>query len=173
MDSKANHPKKEEAMSKFVRRDFLKAGAAAAAGAVSSPFVWIKDADAQWTGGAGEGSEAARAALEPLRAGRHRPVHGERQEVQREVRDRSARRQRKLGGRAAQGGGRRQHRRGAGHHPRHERRREPLSGEARRLAPISPTISARNTAAGTRCASSTCGPTARSGSGFPWVRPAA
>ena len=41
-----------------------------------------------------EGRQAARAALEPLRAGRHRPVHEERRRLHREDRRRGARRQR-------------------------------------------------------------------------------
>ena len=36
-------------MSKFVRRDFLKASAGVAAGAAVGPFVWVKDANAQWS----------------------------------------------------------------------------------------------------------------------------
>ncbi|HUH93248.1 MAG TPA: ABC transporter substrate-binding protein [Casimicrobiaceae bacterium] len=36
-------------MSKFVRRDFLKASAGVAAGAAVGPFIWVKDANAQWS----------------------------------------------------------------------------------------------------------------------------
>ena len=77
----------------------------------------------QWNNSAGEGRQAARAALEPLRAGRRGPVHGQRQEVHRQDRHRGARRQRRLGRRAAEGRGRGQHRRRPGHHPVDQRRR--------------------------------------------------
>jgi multiple sugar transport system substrate-binding protein len=36
-------------MSKYVRRDFLKASAGVAAGAAVGPFIWVKDANAQWS----------------------------------------------------------------------------------------------------------------------------
>ncbi len=36
-------------MTKFVRRDFLKASAGVAAGAAVGPFIWVKDANAQWS----------------------------------------------------------------------------------------------------------------------------
>jgi hypothetical protein len=77
-----------------------------------------------------EGRQAARAALEPLRAGRHRRLHGQRQEVHREDRRRSARGQRRLGRRAAEGRRGRQHRRRPGHHPVDQRRRQPVPREA-------------------------------------------
>ena len=81
---------------------------------------------------AGEGREAARAALEALRPGRRGRVHGERQDVPRQVRHRGARRQRGLGGRATEGRGGREHRRRPRHHPVDQRRRESVSGQARR-----------------------------------------
>src|SRR5437870_10238573 len=42
---------KEESMSRFVRRDFLKASAVVAAGAAAGPLIWVRDANAQWSGG--------------------------------------------------------------------------------------------------------------------------
>ena len=97
-------------MSEFKRRDFLKTSAGVAAGAAAGPLIWVKDAQRAVEQHAGEGREAARAALEALRPGRRGPVHGEHQEVHREDRHRGARRRRGLGGRAPEGGGRRQHR---------------------------------------------------------------
>ena len=44
-------------MSKFVRRDFLKTSAGLAAGAATGPFIWIKNADAQWSGGPEKGAK--------------------------------------------------------------------------------------------------------------------
>jgi multiple sugar transport system substrate-binding protein len=44
-------------MSKFVRRDFLKTSAAVAAGAAVGPFIWVKDANAQWSGAPEKGAK--------------------------------------------------------------------------------------------------------------------
>jgi len=44
-------------MSKFVRRDFLKTSAAVAASAAVGPFIWVKDASAQWTGAPEKGAK--------------------------------------------------------------------------------------------------------------------
>ncbi len=44
-------------MSKLVRRDFLKTSAAVAAGAAVGPFIWVKDAAAQWTGAPEKGAK--------------------------------------------------------------------------------------------------------------------
>ena len=41
-------------MSEFKRRKFLKTSAAVAAGAAVGPFIWVKDANAQWSNVAGE-----------------------------------------------------------------------------------------------------------------------
>ena len=119
----------------FNRRKFLEssAGAAAVAGlgtgsALFAPLAQRADARVQ----AREGRQAARPALEPLRPGRHRRLHGQRQEVHREDRHRGPRRQRGLGRRPPEGGGRRQHRRRPGHHPVDQRRRESLSRQAAR-----------------------------------------
>ena len=126
------------------------------------------DADLQ----AREGRQAARAALEPLRAGRHRRLHGERQEVHREDRHRGARRQRGLGRRAAQGGGGRQHRRRPRHHPVDQRRRQPVPGQAaRRHRPV-PSTSARSTAAGTRPCEAYLQPDGKKWIGLPLGSPA-
>ena len=58
-------------MSKFTRREFLKttAGAAAAGSLGVGSAMWSQDASRRHVD-AGEGREAARAALEALRAGR-------------------------------------------------------------------------------------------------------
>ena len=151
----------------FNRRKFLEgsAGVAAAAtlgtgAALFAPAGAGADADLQ----AREGRQAARAALEPLRAGRHRRLHGQRQEVHREDRHRGARRQRRLGRRAPEGRGGGQHRRRPGHHPVDQRRRQPLPGQAaRRDRPGRvPRQEVRRLVPGRRRPS--CGPTARSGS---------
>ena len=68
-----HHTKEETVMSEFKRRKFLKtsAGVAAARRCGAGPLLWRRDAHAQTVDvQAGEGREAARAALEPLRAGR-------------------------------------------------------------------------------------------------------
>ena len=111
-----------------------------------------------------EGRQAARAALEPLRAGRHDAYMANVKKFTDEDRRRGARRQRRLGGRAAQGGGRRQHRRRPGHHPVDQRRRQPVSREAaRRDRPRRlPRQEVRRLVPGR--ARPTCVPTARSGS---------
>jgi multiple sugar transport system substrate-binding protein len=44
-------------MSKFERRDFLKASAGVAASAAVGPFIWVKDAGAQWSGGPEKGAK--------------------------------------------------------------------------------------------------------------------
>ena len=113
-----NTTTEETTMSKFTRREFLKttAGAAAAGTVGAGSALWTPDAFAQAQVDAGEGREAARAALEALRPGRRGHVDGEHQEVHREDRRRGARRQRGLGGRAAQGGGGGQRRQRPGHH---------------------------------------------------------
>ena len=36
-------------MSRFKRREFLKVSAGVAAGAAAGPFIWVKDANAQWS----------------------------------------------------------------------------------------------------------------------------
>ena len=118
-------------MSRFKRREFLKVSAGVAAGA--APVLHLgQGRERAVEQHAGEGREAAGVALEALRPGRRGPVLGEREEVQREVRRRGARRHRGLGGRASEGRGGREHRRGAGHHPVDQRRRQPLSREAAR-----------------------------------------
>ena len=66
--------------------------------------------------------EPARAAPEQVRSGRRDPVSGEHQEVHRNDRGRGARRQRELGGSAAEDGGRRQCRQRPRHRARVERR---------------------------------------------------
>ena len=44
-------------MSKLVRRDFLKTSAIVAAGAAAGPLIWVKNADAQWSGGPEKGAK--------------------------------------------------------------------------------------------------------------------
>ena len=154
-------------MKQLKRREFLKTTAGVAAGAHRRPDDLGEGCPGAVEQHAGKGREAARAALEALRAGRRRPVSGQRQEVHGEDRHRSARRRRGLGGRAAESGRRRQHRRGPGHHPGDQRRCQSVSRQAARRAPTSAHTSARSTAASTRSAIRICARTARSGSAVP------
>ena len=77
-------------MKQWKRREFLKTSAGVAAGATAGPFIWVKDASAQWSNTPEKGRTASRVALEPVRPGRHRSVHEERPGVHREDRHRSA-----------------------------------------------------------------------------------
>ena len=75
-------------MSDFKRRDFLKATAGVAAGTAlgAGSALWILPADAaaqNYKVDAGEGREAARAALEALRPGRRGRLGRQHQEVHR------------------------------------------------------------------------------------------
>ena len=155
------------------RRDFLKttAGAAAAGSIGAGGACFRRTHSRRRKLDAGEGRQAARAALEALRAGRRGHVDGEHQEVHREDRRRGARRQRGLGGRAAQGGGGGQRRQRPGHHHLDLRGCAPVSGQARRRDRRLPTTSAASTAAGTTCARSTA-PRRASGSRCRWAAPA-
>ena len=140
-------------MSEFNRRKFLKssAGVAAAAtlgtgAALFAPAAQAQTLDLQ----AGEGREAARAALEPLRAGRHRPYMAnvkkftEKTGIEVRVDNEGWEDVRPKAAVAANTGA------GPGHHPVDQRRRQPVPGQAARRDRRVPSTSARSTAAGIR-----------------------
>ncbi len=77
-----------------------------------------------------EGRDVARAALEALRAGRRRSVHGQHAALHSAHRRRGAGRQRELRGSATQGGGRGQRRRRTRHHHQHRRATAAVPGQA-------------------------------------------
>ena len=127
-------------MSEFKRRKFLKTSAGVAAGAAAGPLIWAKARmRRQWTIKPEKGAK-----LRVLRWSRF--VQGDIDQYMANVkkftdkyRHRGARRQRRLGRRAAEGGGRGEHRRRPGHHPVDQRRRQPVSGQAASTSPTSAT----------------------------------
>ena len=94
--------------------------AGAAAGTLFAPGIVHAQ---QWTNQPEKGAQLRVLRWKRFVQGDEDAVHGERQEVHREVRHPGACRSRRLGGRAAEGGRRGEHRRRSGHHPVDERRR--------------------------------------------------
>ena len=149
------------------RRDFLKVDGGVAAGAAVGAVHLGQGRERAVEQHAGEGREAARAALEPLRPGRHRPVHGRTSRSSpRSTASRCAsttKAGRTCGPKAAvaanTGAARTsscRHNDDANLYPEKLRRRDRRRQLSRQAS----------TAAGIRCASRTCGRTARSGSAF-------
>ena len=141
-------------MSEIKRRDFLKTTAGVAAGAARRPDrSGSKDAQR-----AVEQSRRRRAPSCACCAGsassRATRTSGwpTSKKFTEKYRHRGARRQRRLGGRAAEGGGRGQRRQRPRHHPLDQRRRATCIRTSWSTSPTSATTSARSTAAGTRCA---------------------
>ena len=157
---------------KFTRRDVIRTGAGAAAGAGRQPVPRLPGlrpgrADIH----ARAGRHAAPAALVALRAGRRGPVARQHQALHRRDRRAGARRQGKLGGHPPEGRGRRQCRLRPRPHAGLVRRRRTNIPTSCSTSPTSPTISATNMAAGTTARRATPRATASS-SACRWRRSA-
>ena len=132
--------KEERVMSDFKRRKFLKTPPASPPARPLGTGAPVRASDAtrrRWNSTPEKGAK-----LRVLRWSRF--VQGDIDQYMKNVqkftekyRHRGARRQRRLGGRAAEGGGRGEHRRGPGHHPVDQRRRQPVSGQAASTSPTS------------------------------------